>query len=160
MTIMSLHYGATQYLKGEQMNKYTEEQDKERYDLLFEISEMYEHYLKQGCDCLKFNGLVAEEVETLINKGYLDPNDTIGDGCETTNQECLDFLKTYEHFAVQGYIVSNERDDRRITIAGIFGTSKDEKAMEEFTNKFLYMGDGGFHCRKGFQYSSDGSWGL
>ena len=65
--------------------------------------------------------------------------------------EFLEFMKLHPEFKAHGYIVSNDRDDRRITIEGLEGTAKDELSLTEFKNLCEYADE--FRCENGNCFS-------
>ena len=91
--------------------KYTVEQDNERMKLV-------------GVDknnffggCAHFKGLNEKTLQELVDKGYADKEDNTNGS--TTLGEYLDFMKRHPRFKAHGYIISNDRNDRRITIEGL-----------------------------------------
>lgn len=106
--------------------KYTEEQDRERKKLC-------------GVDdknffggCASFNGINAKTLQMLVDKGYADLEDNTNGS--TTLGEYLDFMKKHKRFKAHGYIVSNDRDDRRITIEGLEANRVTITEMVDFTD--------------------------
>lgn len=106
--------------------KYTEEQDKERCKLV-------------GVDdknffggCSRFEGMNAKTLQLLVDKGYADLEDNTNGS--TTLGEYLEFMKEHPRFKAHGYIISNDREDRRITIEGLEAKRVTIKEMVAFTN--------------------------
>lgn len=108
--------------------KYTTKQDNERYKLLNANKE-------DGFgDCTRFDFANVETLKTLIQKGYLDPHEAFNDSpCVF---EFIEFMEKYPEFKAYGYIVDNERDDRRISIEGVRGYPQSAEAAEAFEDMF------------------------
>ena len=74
-----------------------------------------------------FEGLTLQQVEELLDKGYLKSNDT--QNSSPTAQEFVDFVKESGlDYTFHGYSVSPERDDCRVTIEGIEYSGVPDKA--------------------------------
>ena len=91
--------------------KYTEEQDKERCELVGVNAKNF------FGGCAQFQGITYGILKKLVDKGYADPEDN--QNGSTTLGEYLEFLRTHPGFRVHGYIVANDRNDRRITVEGL-----------------------------------------
>lgn len=104
--------------------KYTAKQDKERLELVG----VNEKNFFGGC--ASFSGLTYTTLKKLVDKGYADPEDNVNGS--TTLGEYLEFLKTHPRFRVHGYIVSNEREDRRVTIEGLAGGNVTQDDLYDF----------------------------
>lgn len=104
--------------------KYTEEQDIERKKLC-------------GVDdknffggCASFSGMTYNTLQKLVDKGYADLEDNTNGS--TTLGEYLEFMKAHPRFKAHGYIVSNDREDRRITVEGLEAGKVTIKEVEDF----------------------------
>lgn len=104
--------------------KYTEKQDRKRKEMC-------------GVDdknffggCARFEGMNAKTLQLLVDKGYADPEDNTNGS--TTLGEYLEFMKAHPRFKAHGYIIDNNRDDRRITIEGLEAGKTTIKEMCDF----------------------------
>lgn len=109
--------------------KYTDKQDQERYDLL-NVST-----INGFGGCTNFRFVNVNTLKELVKKGYLDPEDKQNDA--PTAGEFIKFMEKYPEFKAHGYIIDNEREDRRITIEGVSGYPQSEEAKEAFEEMFL-----------------------
>ena len=109
-----------------EFEKYTEEQDKERCELVG----VNDKSLSGGC--ASFSGMTYETLQKLVDKGYADLEDSQNDS--TTLGEYLEFMKTHPRFKAHGYIVSNDRNDRRITIEGLKASQVTLDELQDFIN--------------------------
>ena len=108
--------------------KYTTKQDQERYKLLNANKE-------DGFGgCTHYDFANVETLKTLIQRGYLDPNEAQNDAPYVL--EFIKFMEKYPEFEAHGYIVDNERDDRRISIEGVRGYPQSAEAAEAFEDMF------------------------
>lgn len=105
--------------------KYTEEQDKERCELVGVDAKNF------FGGCASFSGMTYKTLKTLVDKGYADLEDN--QNGSTTLGEYLEFMNRHPRFKAHGYIVSNDRDDRRITVEGLEAGKVTIKEMVEFT---------------------------
>lgn len=106
--------------------KYTEEQDKERCELVGVDAKNF------FGGCARFVGMTYTTLKTLVDKGYADPADNTNGS--TTLGEYLEFMKEHPRFKAHGYVISNDRDDRRITVEGLEAESVTIKEMVAFTD--------------------------
>ena len=106
--------------------KYTEEQDKERCKLVGVDTKNF------FGGCSRFEGMNAKTLQLLVDKGYADLEDNTNGS--TTLGEYLEFMKEHPRFKAHGYIISNDREDRRITIEGLEAKRVTIKEMVAFTN--------------------------
>lgn len=106
--------------------KYTEEQDKERCVLVGVDAKNF-----SGGGCASFSDMTYKTLKTLVDKGYADPEDN--QNGSTTIGEYLEFMKEHPRFKAHGYVVSNDRNDRRITVEGLEADNVTIKEMVEFT---------------------------
>lgn len=67
-----------------------------------------------------FDNLSADTLQTLIDEGFADPDDTQNNS--PSLQEILDFIREYPDFKAHGYAVSPERSDYRVSLEGVEGT--------------------------------------
>lgn len=108
--------------------KYTDEQDQERYNLL-NVST-----INGFGGCTRFRFANSNVLKELVKKGYLDPKDKQNDA--PTAGEFIKFMEKYPEFEAHGYIIDNEREDRRISIEGLSGYPQSEEAKEAFEEMF------------------------
>lgn len=114
--------------------KYTEEQDKERCELVGVDAKNF------FGGCASFSGMTYKTLKTLVDKGYADPEDNTNGS--TTLGEYLEFMKTHPRFRAHGYVISNDRDDRRITVEGLASSNitlnelYDFIALERYADEF------------------------
>lgn len=106
--------------------KYTEEQDKERCELVGVDAKNF------FGGCARFVGMTYKTLKTLVDKGYADPADNTNGS--TTLGEYLEFMKEHPRFKAHGYVISNDRDDRRITVEGLEAERVTIKEMVAFTD--------------------------
>lgn len=106
--------------------KYTEEQDKERCKLVGVNDKNF-----YG-GCARFVGMTYKTLQKLVDKGYADPEDNTNGS--TTLGEYLEFMKEHPRFKAHGYVISNDRDDRRITVEGLEAKRVTIKEMVAFTD--------------------------
>ena len=106
--------------------KYTEEQDKERCELVGVGAEDF------FGGCARFSGMTYKTLKTLVDKGYADLEDN--QNGSTTLGEYLEFMKTHPRFRAHGYVISNDWADRRITVEGLEAESVTIKEMVDFTD--------------------------
>lgn len=108
--------------------KYTTKQDNERYKLLnVNKEDGFGGYTR-------YDFANIETLKTLIQKGYLNPHEAFNDSpCVF---EFIEFMEKYPEFKAHGYIVDNERDDRRISIEGVRGYPQSAEAAEAFEDMF------------------------
>ena len=108
-------------------NRYTNLQNNERYALLGLTGAESE-------DCKRFSDLDYTTMCELMEKGYLDPTDT--QNFAPSAGEIKDFLATHRNFTAHGYIINNDRADRRISIEGVEGIANTAEELEQFTDLF------------------------
>lgn len=106
--------------------KYTEEQDKERCKLVGVNDKNF------FGGCARFVGMNYKTLQELVDKGYADPEDNTNGS--TTLGEYLEFMKEHPRFKAHGYVISNDRDDRRITVEGLEAKRVTIKEMVAFTD--------------------------
>lgn len=106
--------------------KYTEEQDKERCKLVGVDTKNF------FGGCASFSGMNYKTLQELVDKGYADPEDNTNGS--TTLGEYLEFMKEHPRFKAHGYVISNDREDRRITIEGLEAKRVTIKEMVAFTD--------------------------
>lgn len=104
--------------------KYTDEQDKERKELCGVDNKNF------FGGCATFEGIDYKTLKLLVDKGYADPEDNTNGS--TTLGEYLDFLKRNPSFTAHGYIISNDREDRRITVEGLEAENATQLEVENF----------------------------
>ena len=104
--------------------KYTEEQDKERCELVGVNDKNF------FGGCASFSGMTYNTLQKLVDKGYADLEDSQNDS--TTLGEYLEFMKVHPRFKAHGYVVSNDRDDRRVTVEGLEAGQVTIKEVEDF----------------------------
>lgn len=107
-------------------DKFTETQDKERCKLCGV------EYGNFAGGCARFGGMTYKTLKKLVDKGYADISDNTNDS--TALGEYLEFMEEHPRFKAHGYIVSNDRDDRRITIEGLEAKNVTINEMVAFTN--------------------------
>lgn len=110
--------------------KYTEEQDKERKELCGVNDKNF------FGGCAGFSGMTYNTLQKLVDKGYADLEDNTNGS--TTLGEYLEFMKEHSRFKAHGYIVANDRDDRRVTIEGLEAGRVTIKEVEDFINLDRY----------------------
>lgn len=109
-----------------EFEKYTEEQDKERCKLVGVNDKNF------FGGCARFSGMTYETLQKLVDKGYADLEDSQNDN--TTLGEYLEFMKEHPRFKAHGYVVSNDRNDRRITIEGLEAGQVTLDELQDFIN--------------------------
>lgn len=67
---------------------------------------------------VKFENLNLENLKKLFALNFINPNDKQND-CPTA-AEILQFIEKYPEYTVQGYTVSIERNDYRVTLTGVY----------------------------------------
>lgn len=83
----------------------------------------------------RFDNLSADTLQTLIDEGFADPDDTQNNS--PSLQEILDFIREYPEFKAHGYAVSPERDDYRVSLEGVAGVvERSSDAFSEFVDMF------------------------
>lgn len=81
----------------------------------------------------RFENVTYYVLHQLFNEGFVDPDGT--QNYSPTNKEFLDFLKTHkENFSAHGYVVSNNREDYRVSIEGLSGSNPTKEDIIDFTN--------------------------
>ena len=110
--------------------KYTEEQDKERCELVGVNDKSF------SGGCASFSGMTYKTLQELVDKGYADPEDSQNDS--TTLGEYLEFMKKHPRFKAHGYVVSNDRNDRRVTIEGLEAGQVTPDELQDFINLDRY----------------------
>lgn len=85
-----------------------------------------------------FNSLIADEMQDLINHGFLDL-----ESCQNnspTTEQFLDFMEEWPGYYAHGYAVCFERSDVRVTIEGISkgGSFIERDELIAFMQKFRY----------------------
>ena len=102
-----------------------------------------------------FDGLKPEGLRKLIEKGYTDLDEM--QGYTHDHGEYLDFCERHPGFTMVGYLITNRRNDCRISIVGVMGEpgTLDKKGIIEFVESFrdaeyfeMALADGeGYYCR-------------
>jgi len=100
-------------------------------------------------DIYRFDNLTAEVLQELVDLKFADPDDYQNNS--PTIGEILEFLKENSGFTAQGYAVTAERDDYRISIDGIDGSSKEDCQIQNFIDIFRKADE--FQIGDGFQYA-------
>ena len=97
----------------DKFRKLTPEEEAERDQILFGEYDTDAY----GGGIRRFCGLTPEGMETLISKGYADPDERQND-CPSIS-EVLEFCKRHPGFTMHGYAVSRERRDCRVSVEGV-----------------------------------------
>ena len=114
---------------------FSEIEDKRRYEILREFGILDE----EKCGGINtFIDLSIEGLKLLFSEGLLDDSDR--QNCAPPIKDFISFLEQFPEFLVEGYIVENERSDRRISITGMSGEPTSATAIEAF-NKFSKAAD-------------------
>lgn len=92
-----------------------------------------------------YKELTYEQLEELDDKCFLDPEE-----CQNYSPsiaEFMDFMKDHREFTAHGYVVSDTRDDYRVSIEGLFkfGNITYEETIE-FVDMFRCADE--FTCTK------------
>lgn len=125
------------------MNKLTQAQAQERELIAFGRNYNRENYRFGGI--ADFDSMSLSAAEALIEKGYLDPDGTQNES--PTAAEFMEFARSHPdmEWVFNGYVVSPERDDCRVTLTGI--ASRDFPGMDgacnlaDFVQAFRYADD-------------------
>lgn len=104
--------------------KYTEDQNKERLSLLGVETDNRLGGIEH------FENVDADTLQKLVDKGYASTYDKQNNA--PTLGEFLEFMKHYPEFKAHGYVVSNDRKDRRITVEGLKGVATEKEAIWDF----------------------------
>ena len=107
-------------------DKYTIVQNEQRIKLLKVNNDN-----EMGGTC-RFKNLCYNRLKKLIELGYIRENNNQHDFSNLKAKHYLEFLRTHRKFKAHGYIVSNERDDRRITIEGLDGWNVSDQDIIDF----------------------------
>ena len=94
------------------MKKFTLAQDKERYEILG-----IEYDPKAFGGIVKFKDLDKEAFKKLLDKGYINKNDR--QNFSPSTAQFYKFMTNNDDFTAHGYLVINDRGDRRISIEGL-----------------------------------------
>ena len=110
----------------------TNQQAQERERIIF--GSPYDERLYAFGGIRNFDRLTLQQVEELLDKGYLKPHDA--QNSSPTAQEFVDFVKDSGlDYTFHGYSVSPERVDNRVTIEGIeYDGVPDKSDIIEFVN--------------------------
>jgi len=65
----------------------------------------------------RFTDLTSDKLETLLAQNFADPDETQNDSPDIS--EFLEFLKSFPQCKAHGYVVSNTREDYRVSIEGV-----------------------------------------
>ena len=89
--------------------------------------------------CRHFEGVGILELEALLDAGFLDPEET--QNGSPTVREMMSFVRHCDvptDWEFEGYAISPERDDYRVTIEGLYynGTNLTLDELLAFTNEF------------------------
>lgn len=74
---------------------------------------------QQGCGIVRFKNVPLSDIKTLVEKGYLNPDEEMDRGARA--QDFINFVEEHgpEYWTFHGYVVSPDRFDKRVTIEGI-----------------------------------------
>ena len=113
-------------------SKLTREQEIRRDEIVFGEAQDWTQSMG-GIKC--YQDLTLSELENLIKEGFADPEETQNDS--PSIQEFLDFMREYPFVRAHGYVVSNERDDVRVSVEGIEADRSD--VTPEFFRAFVQL---------------------
>lgn len=119
--------------------KFTNKQNKERLSILGISTD------NESGGIAHFENLDYEKLRELVTKGYADVDDKQNEA--PTLGQFLQFMQKFPEFKAHGYVVSNDRRDRRISIEGLEGNTQDGVALDEFED-FCGNADE-FECQNG-----------
>ncbi len=112
--------------------KYTPKQDAERHRLL---------NLRKDTGMggvVRFEDIGVATIRELIAKGYLDPKEQQNDAPNI--EEILSFMQANPMVLACGYLVANDREDRRISIEELRllprATQAESEAFQAFAERF------------------------
>lgn len=77
-----------------------------------------------------FNGATVKQIKTLLDEGFLDPEDAQNDS--PTAIEFFEFMQEHPTLTAHGYVVEPARIDCRVTIEGLEGYLTDPDDIEAF----------------------------
>lgn len=106
--------------------KLTREQEVRRDELVFGEAQ---DWSKSMGGIKRYQDLTVDCLEKLVEEGFADPEETQNDA--PSIQEFLDFMKKYPQARAHGYVVSNERDDVRVSVEGL-EVDRDDVTFELF----------------------------
>jgi len=93
----------------------TQKQVKERDEIVFGKAINWAEESSGGI--IRFRELGLEELEALVEKGYIDPEEA--QNSSPTVGEILGFMKKYPAVTAHGYVVSPDREEERVSLEGI-----------------------------------------
>lgn len=101
-------------------------------------------------DILKYYGLTAEALDTLIEEHFADENER--QNSAPTIGTIRKFLHAHPSFTAHGYIVTPNREDYRVSIEGVESDKSTPEEIKAFTkifhraDDFVIGGDGSCYC--------------
>lgn len=94
----------------------SDEKANEREMIIFGRPYDRSRYVYGGC--VHFDQISVTQAKELLEKGYVDPNDT--QNCSPTMQEFIGYCSAEPNkWYLHGYVISPERSDCRVTFEGI-----------------------------------------
>jgi hypothetical protein len=88
-------------------------------------------------DIIYFIELPLTVAEKLSKMGFIDPMDSQDNS--PTNEEMMEFVKKHPNFWFHGYLVTEKRDDTRISFEGIgCGDNYSDKDFKDFIEMFRH----------------------
>ena len=80
----------------------------------------------------RFRNLSLEKLESLVNSGFADPDET--QNYSPSIREFIEFMVENDGYLVDGYVVSGDRDDYRVSVDAIHRGDMDIETKEELAN--------------------------
>ena len=91
-----------------------------------------------------FDGLDADTLQLLIDKGYADPEER--QNIAPTIGEILEVMRAEPELRAHGYLVSRERGDARVSVEGVEGRCELDNALKfRLADEFTFD-NGDFFC--------------
>ena len=114
----------------------------EDYQMRNDIIKQYQDKTLMGGDpdLMHFTELPFQVAKKLEKMGFVDPMESQGES--PTAEKMMKFIEEHPKFWLHGYLITEKRDDTRITFEGVgCGNDYDEKDLKDFTKMFRHADD-------------------
>ena len=96
---------------------------------------------KYGGGVRDFEGMDVELLEKLVEMKFVDIDEYQNDS--PTIKDFIEFMSAHDGYTVGGYVVTDKRDDYRVSVTSIEkeGIIDDVEELREFVDRFRYADD-------------------
>lgn len=88
-----------------------------------------------------FKGMNVNLLKELVKKGFVDPEEC--QNCSPSVAEFIEFMEGWDGYMVDGYVVTDKRDDYRVSVEAIEknGVIETKEELVDFVETFRFADD-------------------